>query len=203
MDFGREVDYMGTLCPTPPLPPKNPNRKFSHYEKPLPPLPNEIFQIEADLIPMPLFSRRMTLPPQVIQVAAMDLPSTTSSPAMSSSTITSPATSIRSSNTSTSSSQTSTPATSAPNSPSSRTRSLTYASPPSTWIVALTAPEPMPTQSLRRKKSPRKETLRSLRARGSDACLQRVYDQRLSDYLDESMSMGRNRGSGLRMLMEV
>lgn len=202
MEFGIEMDHIVVNCRTPPLPRRNPKRQFSQHEKPLPPLPDGVFQFDPDLIPRPLFSDRITLRPQPLRVTTMEFLSPTSSPAMSPSTILSRATSLRSSNGSVSSSHISTPATSPPSSPNSRPRSLTYSSPPPTWLAPLVAPEPMPRQSLRRKKSPRKETLRSIRAKESDACLQRVYDQRLSGYLDDSMLRGRTPVSGLRMFME-
>lgn len=45
----------------------------------------------------------------------------------------------------------------------------------------------MPNHSLKRKKSPRLETLRSLRNKESEASLQKVYDQQLNAYLTGSM----------------
>src|SRR5690349_7139952 len=33
-----EMDHLRTLSPTPPLPPRNPNRRFSQYQQPLLPL---------------------------------------------------------------------------------------------------------------------------------------------------------------------
>jgi hypothetical protein len=80
----------------------------------------------------------------------------------------------------------STPATSPPSSPKFRTPVLnTSYFTPSSWTVA-PSPSPFytPRHLLRRKKTPRKDTLRVLRAKESDACLQQTYDQRTSTYLD-------------------
>jgi hypothetical protein len=80
----------------------------------------------------------------------------------------------------------STPGTTPPSTPKFRTPSLTTSYfTPSCWTGA---PSPSPIYSprhlLRRKKSPRRDNLRNLRAKDSEACLQRVYDQRTSAYLD-------------------
>jgi hypothetical protein len=77
----------------------------------------------------------------------------------------------------------STPST--PSSPKFRTPQLTSYFAPTCWTVA-PSPTPIynPRHLLRRKKSPRKDTLRGLRAKESDACLQRIYDSRTSAYLD-------------------
>ncbi len=186
-----------TRSPTPPLPPRNPNRRFSSYKQPLLPLLDSYSDIDLDLLPKPLFSRnlalapqpdapspppsrrrpspassRRTLPPNSIHT---DIPSKRSSLAMSSSRASSFAPSQRSSIVSVSHSSASTPRTSASSSPASRPRSLAYPALPSTWVFPPTEPEPIPTPSLRRRKTPRKETLRSLRARETDhRCDQRM-----------------------------
>ncbi|KAF1848587.1 uncharacterized protein K460DRAFT_415126 [Cucurbitaria berberidis CBS 394.84] len=187
--------YTGTLRRTPPLPHRDPIRHFSQSEK-LPALLDGSYQIEVDLLPKPLFCRRITLPSKALHVSTMEIPSP-----MSSDTRSSPASSICSSDASVSSSPPSTPSTSAPSSPASRTRSLTYSSPPSAWFIPPVAPDPTPKQSLRRRRSPRQETLRSLRAKESDACLQRMCDQRVSAYLDGSMFECKKPGS--RLAMEI
>jgi hypothetical protein len=45
--------------------------------------------------------------------------------------------------------------------------------------------------------------LRGLRAKESDACLQRVYDQRTSAYLNGSMFSGKLLPSGFKMVLET
>ena len=44
-----------------------------------------------------------------------------------------------------------------------------------------------PTHFLRRKPSPKRESLRALRAKDSDACLQRIYEQQTLAYLEGTM----------------
>ncbi|EOA84785.1 uncharacterized protein SETTUDRAFT_171831 [Exserohilum turcica Et28A] len=79
----------------------------------------------------------------------------------------------------------STPATSPPSSPANRARSPMCYFTPAYWTIA-TSPSPVyiPRQKLRRKDSPKYDTLRTLRAKESDACLERIYDQRTSAYMD-------------------
>lgn len=170
-----------TPSPTPPLPIRNPNHR-SRYSPwhPLPPLPDSASKI--DLVPMPLFSKRSRLPPRTLHVIVHDIPP---SPSSKSDSPYSPAASFRSSSSSVSSS----PPTSAPGSPSSRPASLTYAFPPpdvERWGTNW-EPAPAPRHCLRRKPSPRKESLRSLRTKESEACLQRAYDQQLDAYLSGSL----------------
>lgn len=187
-----------TLSKTPPLPLRNPNRRSYYLDKPLPPLPNESITFVEELLPRPLFYRTMTHPPKLIQHDLVDQPS----PTLSACTVSSTVPSISSSSIGCLSPTPSTPATSAPSSPSTRTRSLTYTFPSSAWIGVLTAPDPVPRHSLRRKRSPRKESLRSLRAKDSEACLQKVYDQRTSAYLEGSMFPAQAESSRLRMYFE-
>lgn len=56
---------------------------------------------------------------------------------------------------------------------------------PTYWTI-MTSPSPVyiPRQKLRRKDSPKIENLRTLRAKESDACLEAMYDQRTSAYMD-------------------
>ncbi|EDU41270.1 Mating-C domain containing protein [Pyrenophora tritici-repentis] len=78
----------------------------------------------------------------------------------------------------------STPATSPPSTPKSGTQPQVCYFTATTWNFK-TSPSPVyiPRNKLRRKDSPRFETLRTLRAKESDACLERVYGQRTSAYL--------------------
>ncbi|OAL51933.1 hypothetical protein IQ07DRAFT_397723 [Pyrenochaeta sp. DS3sAY3a] len=179
MEPGLEIEHSWT---PPPLPLRNPNRHFYQYEKPLPPLPN-VTTVEEELLPRPLFYRTMTLPPKTVEDDPVDQPS----PTLSACTVSSTVPSISSSSIGSTSTRPSTPATSAPSSPSSRARSLTYMYPLPTWNNPSYSPSLVPRHALRRKKSPRKDSLRSLRAKDSEACLQRVYDQRTSAYLDGSL----------------
>ncbi|KAH9861745.1 hypothetical protein J1614_011498 [Plenodomus biglobosus] len=155
-----------TLCRTPPIPRKNPKRYI--HTKPLPPLP-VASPIQPELLPQPLFSSGKKTRPQQLRAHTTDSsPSPVSSTRSSISTPT--ASSWKSCRSSIASdySVSSTPATSVANSPSmSRTQSLSYTSakPRTTWIVTPVAPDPGPKPSLRRKKTPRKDTLRSLRER--------------------------------------
>ncbi|KAF2877847.1 hypothetical protein BDV95DRAFT_4400 [Massariosphaeria phaeospora] len=141
--------------------------------------------------PPPLLNRKLRLPPNSIPVAVFDIdvhkePSPSPSP--------SPPTSVLGLSSSTPSST--------PNSPSSRTRVSTYSPCPSpsssSWTCTSTSTSPSPStwspaprHSLRRKPSPKKESLRSLRAKESDACLQRIFNQQTLAYLDGSILAGR------------
>lgn len=87
------------------------------------------------------------------------------------------------------------PGASSPSSPSSLPRwgstspTWSYASstrsksPSSAWGSAPRSP----THFLRRKPSPKRESLRALRAKDSDACLQRIYEQQTLAYLEGTM----------------
>jgi hypothetical protein len=66
----------------------------------------------------------------------------------------------------------------------------------------VSAPAPRPTRPLRRKVSPTHETLRSLRAKESDACLQRVYDEQVSAYLSGALFPRLRMEPGLGVLDE-
>ncbi|KAL6710556.1 hypothetical protein ACN47E_008604 [Coniothyrium glycines] len=187
MEHHREMHLTGLTCPTPPIPERNPHR--ISYENPLPPLPDGCFQIEKGLLPKPLFSKLKTLPPPQPGLASVNhRPSPVSR--TSSTSTTSSRSSSKSSRSSVSSafSSPSTPASSAPNSPAVLARTFSF-DPDTPWILASIKPEDVPRPLLRRKNSPKKgeETLRSLRAKGSDACLQRLYYQRTSSYLEGTM----------------
>lgn len=150
-----------------PLPPQ--------YQSPalLPPVPIE--KRTTGLVPPPLFSTRKRFPTRVLHVTVHDY----SPPASPTGSIgpSSPTTSFRSST----SSGISTCTTSAPASPLQyRPRHWEPSEPESSHHHA----ETMPRRSLRRKPSPKKESLRSLRVKDSEACLQRVYEGRLEKYLN-------------------
>lgn len=162
-----------------------------YYDKPLPPVPSYgIFDIETELVPKPLFSRPTVLPPTRAAYAVVEPPSPIYLPSVSSASI-SRTPSLRSSRRSISSSISSgsTRLSSAPNSPSAQRRSLalTCSSPSTVWYNPSPTPEPQTRRPLRRKVSPTHETLRSLRAKESDACLQRVYDEQVSAYLSGAL----------------
>lgn len=174
-----------------------------YYDKPLPPLPCGAFDIEIEPVPQPLFNRPTVLPPTRAAYAVVEPSSPIYIPSISS-VSTSRTPSLRSSRRSISSSisSVSTPLSSVPNSPYSRTRSLTCTSPPSMWYTPVSAPFPQPRQPLRRKVSPTHETLRSLRAKESDACLQRVYDEQVSAYLSGALFPRTKMKSKLEVLDE-
>lgn len=156
-----------TLCRTPPIPRKNPKRYV--HTKPLPPLP-AASPIQPELLPQPLFSSGKKTRPQQLRANTTDSSPSPVSSTRSSASTTTTSSSWRSCRSSIASdySMASTPATSAANSPSiSRTQSLNYATstPRTTWIVTPVTPDPGPKPSLRRKKTPRRDTLRSLRER--------------------------------------
>lgn len=191
-----------TASPTPELPERNPDHRF-HPLPSLPPLPDS--QDTVNLIPPPLFSTfiKRTPPPPPVRIHAtlMEDPYRTIAMFNADSSAPSSPTSTRSSR-SRSPSQTSTPATSVPSSPTSQARSLSYApSPvPSCWAAISWVPEQK--HSLRRKRSPKKDTLRGLRAKESDACLQRIYDQQTLSYLDGSVFSKAKPGSRLGVVFE-
>lgn len=99
------------------------------------------------------------------------------------------------------------PGTSSPSSPSSPLRwgstspTWSYASstrsksPSSAWGSVPRSP----THFLRRKPSPKRESLRALRAKDSDACLQRIYEQQTLAYLEGTMFLPTTPKSKLRM----
>jgi hypothetical protein len=163
-----------TPSPTPPLPIRR---------HPLLP-PVQISGNTAELIPAPLFSQRKRLPSRVLHVTVHDLSFEPSSPPSD------PPSSSTTSLLSSTSSGISSPPTSVPNSLSNRPRALTYSYAESEgvqWETGLewrAHAESMPRRCLRRKPSPKKESLRSLRVKDSEACLQRVYDKRLEAYLN-------------------
>ncbi|KAF2031050.1 hypothetical protein EK21DRAFT_63958 [Setomelanomma holmii] len=231
-----------TLSRTPPLPHRSPYRKMCTNDKSLPPLPNDMFQLETELIPKPLFSKSRTLPPKAVHVATIELPSLEiPSPIIcpsDASTISSNRSSIASDDW-----RPSTPATTVASGPPSRTSSFRSTAAGPTWVPPPPLPKPLfarsatlPARSkpaptadftfqcpspvgrtpnaprrspeppralnlppprtspltcfspapawprtvkgarpaLRHKMTPRKETLRGLRAKESDACLQQI-----------------------------
>jgi len=83
----------------------------------------------------------------------------------------------------------SSPLSSAPSSPGFPRHSLelTCTSPSTVWYTPVSSPEPQPRRPLRRKTSPTHDTLRNLRAKQSDACLQRVCDEQVLAYLSDTL----------------
>lgn len=177
-----------------------------YYNKPLPPLPYYgAFNIETELVPKPLFSRPTFLPPMRAAYAVVEPSSPIYIPSVSSVSM-SRTPSLRSSRRSISSSisSASTQLSSPPSSPCSQRRTLTVScsSPSTVWHTPHSTPEPHPMRTLRRKVSPTHETLRSLRAKDSDACLQRVYDEQVMAYLSGSLFSRVRMKSGLQVLEE-
>ncbi|KAH6644059.1 hypothetical protein C7974DRAFT_13451 [Boeremia exigua] len=161
------------------------------YDKPLPPLPyGDAFDIEVELVPKPLFSRPTVLPPTCAAYAVVEPQSPIYIPSVSSANI-SRTSSLQSSRRSTSSSVSSmsTPLSSAPTSPYCQRRSLelTCTSPSTVWYTPILTPEPQPRRILRRRVSPTHDTLRGLRAKESDACLQKICDEQVAAYLSGSL----------------
>lgn len=160
--------------PTPPLPIRAPGHCLHPLSAPLPPIPHTPSTV--GLMPSPLFSkkrpRRTIMPPDTIHVAVLEMPSHSTPPASPSSGWDH-------------SSQTSSP----PNSPSSRPRSLSCISSTSSFIEWGSSPM----HALRRKPSPKRDTLRALRAKDSDASLQRIYENQTSAYLNGNL-FGRPNG---------
>jgi hypothetical protein len=157
--------------PTPPVPIRHPSHRLHPHNHPLPPLPET--PSTFSLVPPPLFSRRTYHGRERIQVTVLEIPHP--SPPSSTRSSTSP---------SSPHSLSSWTSTSPPDSPPTQTQLLSCysSSPPS--IFAATTWNPVPHHSLRRKPSPKRESLRALRAKESDACLQRIYDRQTSAYLD-------------------
>ncbi|KAF2000559.1 hypothetical protein P154DRAFT_197725 [Amniculicola lignicola CBS 123094] len=179
--------------PPPALPPRNPR----HHARPT----SECLLDAADLVPPPLFARRRRHPLSSIPVPSLAIPDLPA-PSHGAEYPSSPDSfkSARSSISSIAASPTST----APSSPSSfqpsfsRTGSSTVSSSSPSYSAPPILPlpysyysrfawDPIPHHELRRKKSPKQETLRSLRAKESEACLQRMYNQQTLAYLDGSI----------------
>jgi hypothetical protein len=177
-----------------------------YYDKPLPPLPyGNAHDIEMELVPRPLFSRPTVLPPIRAAYAVVEPQSPIYIPSISSTSM-SRTPSLRSSRRSISSSisSMSTPLSLAPTSPYSQRRSLelTCTSPSTVWYTPISTPEPQLRRPLRRKVSPTHDTLRNLRAKESDACLQKVYDEQVSAYLSGALFTRERIKSELEVLEE-
>ncbi|KAF2727001.1 hypothetical protein EJ04DRAFT_152613 [Polyplosphaeria fusca] len=178
-----------TPSPTPPIPPRAPHHHS--FSKPLPPLLD--MECTTELLPLPLFSKRKRRPPNTVSASTTEMPITPSSTAPSSPT------STRSSR----SGSVSTPPTSAPSSPRTQASSLSYSpGPPTPSCWATIRWNPTPEHTLKRKLSPKNETLRSLRAKESDACLQRLYERQTDAYLNGMVLGSTKARSRLRMVSE-
>lgn len=159
-----------------------------YYDKPLPPVPySDAFDIEVELVPKPLFSRPTVLPPTSAAYAVVEPQSPIYVPSASMSRTPSLRSTRRSINSSISSM--SSPLSSAPTSPYSQRRplELTCTSPSTKWYTPICTPEDQPRRPLRRRVSPIHDTLRNLRAKESDACLQRVCGEQVSAYLSGTL----------------
>jgi hypothetical protein len=168
-----------TSTPTPPPLPLRSSHRYSRF-RPLSlvvDVPNA-----SDLIPLPLFSGRSKrlpqLPPTVISVVVFDPTYPSHSHSSPTRSLPSPHFTRWPSSASNTSSSSSISASSTRGSLSSLTRSLSYAPSPTPSIWGSTSPPP-----LRRKASPKLETLRSLRAKESDACLQEIYQRQTLAYV--------------------
>jgi hypothetical protein len=188
-----------TYRPLPPILYRYPGRRF--FEKPLPPLPDGSFDIEIELVPKPLFSRPITLPPPGMHFAVVTGQSPVS-PLNRPHSTSSRASSLRSSNDSImSSASTVSRASIVSTAPSSISSYSPSHSRMSTWSDSSTS-DLQPRRSLRRRKPPTDESLRSLRAKQSDACLQRMYDEQTSAYLNGTMFTRARARLGLGMAIE-
>jgi hypothetical protein len=166
---------------TPPLPVRNPNHRFPQ-RNPSFAVPNT----SAKLAPKPLFSKRSELPPVQMTIEVRDMTDCSSRPSSQSSGPPSPTTSFKSFASYASSATT----VSGPGSIRERPTSQDYyQSPPPSVCNWGNEWEPCyaPTPRLRRTKTPKTETLRDLRAKGSDMCLQRVYEHQLELYLNGTL----------------
>lgn len=154
---------------TPPIPPRHPGR----LRLSLP--PSFDYAVEDQdwgyLVPPPLFSRTKTAPAS-IHVTVPERPYSDpmpKPPAFSRPPLRPSPSSLSTSSSSSSSSSISD--LSAPPSPVLKLRAQTYSPMPPEWRIP---PNSFPDHPLRRKISPRKETLRNLRAE-QEACLQKMY----------------------------
>ena len=177
-----------------------------YYDKPLPLVPyGDAYDIETELVPKPHFIRPTVLPPTRAAYAVVEPQSPIYVPSVSSASM-SRTPSLRSSRRSISSSLSSmsTPLSSAPTSPYCQRRSLELACTSSStiWYTPISTPEPQPRQSLRRRVSPTHDTLRSIRAKESDACLQRMYDEQVSAYLSGALFLRDKMKPELELLEE-
>lgn len=169
--------------PTPPLPVRNPDRRHSNRNYPLV-APNS----SARMTPKPLFSKRTGLPPMRIHVQVHDSGYTSHPSSAQSSGPSSPSASCRSF-ASYASSASSASTVSGPGSVSNTPRSRGCSFPPADvcnwdneWDLSHN-----PNPRLRRTKTPKRETLRELRAKASEACLQRAYEQQVELYLNGAL----------------
>jgi hypothetical protein len=162
-----------------------------YYGIPFPSSPyGNAFDIEKRPIPRPLSRTTRVLPPTGAAYAVVEPQSPIYIPSVPSA-CSSRTSSLRSSRRSICSSRSlmSSPLSSAPTSPSSQRHSveLTCTSPSTVWYTPISSPEPQPRRPLRRKVSPTNDTLRNLRAKQSDACLQRVCDEQVLAYLSDTL----------------
>jgi hypothetical protein len=160
-----------------------------YYGIPFPSSPyGNAFDIEKRPIPRPLSRTTRVLPSTRGAYAVVEPQSPIYIPSSACSSRTS---SLRSSRRSICSSRSlmSSPLSSAPTSPSSLRHSfgLTCTSPSTVWYTPISSPEPQLWRPLRRKFSPTNDTLRNLRAKQSDACLQRVCDEQVLAYLSDTL----------------
>ncbi|KAF2445581.1 hypothetical protein P171DRAFT_430978 [Karstenula rhodostoma CBS 690.94] len=175
-----EVTERLVNSPTPPLPVRNPNHRYPPRKAAFA-VPNS----SAKLIPKPLFSKRSRLSPLEIHIEVQEFPDWSSRSSSQSSGPPSPTFSF----TSFASYASSATTVSGPGSIRERPASQEYLFPPSdicNWGNEW-EPSHAPKPRLRRIKTPKKETLRDLRAKGSDVCLQRVYEQQLELYLNGAL----------------
>ena len=137
------LETLITLSSTPPIPERSPRRPCG-YEKPLPPLPDDFFRLEAELVPKPLFSRfRTRRPSKAINTAVVEYPSPSAPSPIIYPSDASTVASNRSSFVSVASSRPSTAATSVLSEGPSRTSSFTRSTPAPGWFAPLQVSKPL------------------------------------------------------------
>lgn len=203
-------DYWEVVDEKPAVPPKSDRRPSSSSDQvftpipSLPPVPPRYFPLrpyETPIKPLPRPPRDL---PQSLQITSLEpTKRSVSSPAPMPA---SPTPSIRSLNSeaSSTSSTTSIPAryrhrANSSVSSTAGNSGVTSLSPfPSISMPSSpTSPQFPRPRGLRRMRSPPRESLRTLRARESEACLKAAYDRQLNAYLDGSIALGAFGMSGL------
>ena len=166
-----DVTLLSAPTRTPPLPPR------SVYRDSFPPRSPR----DAELIPKPLFSGRTDLPPTSLHGLTHTTPRRPSKPRTPLPTLSTISDELNASP-------------SKPGLSSSRPSPQSFVSrhwlsPQPTAIDSDSNWKPLPLSRriLRRKRSPKTETLRALRAKESDASLQKVYSRQLDAYLNGTL----------------
>lgn len=196
-----DEDLFFTPSPTPPLPARNPSHGNAYWD----------FRLKApysavSLVPPPLFSEVTKLSSFMHEEEEDEddddtLDSSSRPTSFGSSVPSSPTPSFQSFTTYASSIHTVAPVF---GSVSPRPTRPLYSSPPTeirSWGYKR-VPSHAPPPRLRRRKTPRNKTLRELRTKESERCLQRVYDHQLELYLNGALFPRARRKEGLNCLEE-